>query len=152
MLFKEENNILGKARVCRILKKEMGLVICCGCSVAHLLSCVWLCDPMDCSPPGFTVLHYLPEIAQTHVHWVDDAIETSHPLSPPSLPAFSLSKHLVLFQSQLFASGSQSSGVSAPMNILGWFPLGLTGLISLLSKGLSRVLSSTTVWKHQPIF
>ena len=51
-----------------------------------------------------------------------------------------------------FASGGQSIGALAsvlPMNIQGWFPLGLTGLISLLSKGLSRVFSSTTVWKHQ---
>ena len=56
--------------------------------------------------------------------------------------------------SQLFASDSQSIGTSAsasvfPMNIQGWFPLGLTGFISLLSKGLLRVFSSTTVWKHQ---
>ena len=56
--------------------------------------------------------------------------------------------------SQLFASGDQSIGASAlasvlPMNIQGWFPLGLTGLISLQSKGLSRVFSSTTIWKHQ---
>ena len=55
--------------------------------------------------------------------------------------------------SQLFASGGQSVGVAAsasvlPMNIQGWVPLGLTGLISLLSKGLSRVFSSTTIWKH----
>ena len=54
--------------------------------------------------------------------------------------------------SQLFTSGGQSIGASAsvlPMNIQGWFPLGLTGLISLLSKGLSRIFSSTTIWKHQ---
>ena len=56
--------------------------------------------------------------------------------------------------SQLFASGGQSIGASAsapvlPVNIQGWFPLGLTALISLLSKGLSRVFSNTTVWKHQ---
>ena len=56
--------------------------------------------------------------------------------------------------SWLFASGGQSTGASAsasvlPMNIQDWFPLGLTGLISLLSKGLSRVFSSTTIWKHQ---
>ena len=51
--------------------------------IVHLLSRVWLCDPMDCSMPGFPVLHYLPEFAQTHVHWADDAIQPSHPLSPP---------------------------------------------------------------------
>ena len=48
-----------------------------------LFSCVWLCDPMNCSTPGFPVLHYLPELAQTHVHWVSDAIQPPHPLSSP---------------------------------------------------------------------
>ena len=82
-----------------------------------------------------------------------------------SIESVILSNHLILFQSLLllpsvfpskkaFASGSQSIGASAlapvlPMNIQGWFSLGLTGLISLLSKELSRVFSSTTVWKHQ---
>ena len=50
-------------------------------------------DPMDCSTPGFPVHHQLPEFAQTHVHWVSDAIQPSHPLSSPSPPAFSLSQH-----------------------------------------------------------
>ena len=54
------------------------------------LSHVQLCDPMDCSTPGFPVLHHLLELAQTHVHWVGDAIQPSHPLSSPSLPAFNL--------------------------------------------------------------
>ena len=57
-----------------------------------------LCDLMDCSTPGFPVLHYLLEFAQTHAHWVGDAIQTSHPLSPPSPPAFNLSQHQGLFQ------------------------------------------------------
>ena len=52
---------------------------------------------MACGMPGFPVLHYLPEFAQTHVHWVGDAIQPSHPLSSPS-PAFSLSRHQILFQ------------------------------------------------------
>ena len=51
------------------------------CSVAK--SCQTLCDPMECSMPGFPVLHYLPEFAQTHVHWVSDAIQLSRPLSSP---------------------------------------------------------------------
>ena len=63
----------------------------------HSLSCVWLCNPMDCSTPCFPVLHYLPEFAQTHVRWVGDAIQPSHPLSSPSL-ALSLSQHQGLFQ------------------------------------------------------
>ena len=53
---------------------------------------------MDCSTPGSSVFHYLLDFAQTHVHWVGDAIQPSHPLSPPSPPAFSLSQHQGLFQ------------------------------------------------------
>ena len=122
------------------------------CSVAE--SCPNLCNPMDCSTPGFPVHYQLPKLAQTHVHWVSDAIQPFHPLSSPSSPAFNLSPALGSFlMSRLFESGGQSIGASAsasvlPMNIQGWFPLGLTGLISLLSKGLSRVFSNTAVWKH----
>ena len=61
-------------------------------------SCQTLCDPMDCSTPGFSVHHQLPELAQTHVHRVSDAIQSSHPLSSLSPPAFSLSQHQGLFQ------------------------------------------------------
>ena len=53
---------------------------------------------MNCSTPGFPVLHHLPEFAQTHVHWVDDAIQLSHPLSSPSPPAFNLSQHQGFFR------------------------------------------------------
>ena len=79
---------------------------------------------------------------------------TSLSLLPPSPPALNLSQHQGLFQWVSSASGGQSIGASVsapvlPMNIQGWFPLGLTGLISLLSKGPSRVFSSTTIWKHQ---
>ena len=61
-------------------------------------SCSTLCDPMDCSTPGFPVHHQLPEFTQTHVHWNSDAIQPSHPLSSPSPPAFNLSQHQGLFQ------------------------------------------------------
>ena len=57
-----------------------------------------LCNPMDCSTPGFPVLYHLPELAQTHVHWVDDVIQPSHTLMPASAPAFNPSQHLGLFQ------------------------------------------------------
>ena len=67
---------------------------CCG-SVTQ--SCLTLCDPMDCSTPGFPVLYHLPEFAQTHVYWVSDAIQPSHPLLPPSPPALNLSQHQSLF-------------------------------------------------------
>ena len=61
-------------------------------------SCPTLYNPMDCSTPGFPVLHHLPEFAQTHVHRVSDAMQPSHPLPFPSLPAFNLSQHQGLFQ------------------------------------------------------
>ena len=119
-------------------------------------SCSTLCDPMDCNMPGLPVHHQLPEFTQTHVHWVGDAIQPSHPLSSLCPPAFNPSQHQGLFQwvSQFFASGGQSIGVSAsasvlPGNTQDWSPLGWAGWISLQSKGLSRVFSNTTVQKHQ---
>ena len=126
---------------------------CCCCSDPQ--SCLTLCDPKDCSKPGFPILYHLPKLAQTHVHWVSDAIQPFHPLSSPSSPAFNLSPALGSFlMSRLFPSGGQSIGPSAlasvfPMNIQDWFPLEFTGLISLQAKGLSRVFSNTTVQKHQ---
>ena len=118
-------------------------------------SCPTLCDLMNHSTPGLPVHHQLPESTQTHVHWVSDAIQPSHPLSSSS-PAFNLSQHhgLFIWKDQLFASGGQSIAVSAstsvfPMNTQDWSPLGWTGWISLQSKGLSRVFSNTTVQKHQ---
>ena len=118
-------------------------------------SCPILCDPMNCSTPGLPVHHQLPEFTQTHVHWVGDAIQPSHPLLSLSPPALNLSQASGSFQmSQLFTSGGQSIGVSAstsvlPMNTQDWSLLGWIGWISLQSKGLSRVLSNTTVQKHQ---
>ena len=114
------------------------------CSVTQL--CLTLCHPMACSTPGSPVLHHLPEFAQTCVHWVGDAIQPSHPLSspsPPCLQSFPASGSFPM--SQFFSSGGQIIGASAtpsvlPMNIQGLFPLGLTGLISLQSKGLSSLL------------
>ena len=60
--------------------------------------CLTLCDSIDCSIPGFSVLHYLSEFAQIHVQWVADAIQPSHPLSPSSSPALNLSQHQGIFQ------------------------------------------------------
>ena len=112
---------------------------------------------------GFPVFHCLPEFVQTHVHWVSDAFQSSHPLSPPSSPALNLSQHQGLFQwvgssHQVAKSIKTSASASVlPVNIQGWFPLGLTGCISLQSKGHSGVFSSTTIRKHglfrtQPFF
>ena len=66
------------------------------CSVTK--SCLTLCDPTNCSMPGFRVLHYLPEFALTHVHWVSDAILPPHPLSSLSPLSLNLSQHQGLFQ------------------------------------------------------
>ena len=66
--------------------------------VQSLKLCLTLCNPMDCSTPGFPVLHYFLEFTQTYVHSIGDAIQPSHPLSSPSPPAFSLSQHQDLFQ------------------------------------------------------
>ena len=60
-------------------------------------SCPTLCDPMDCRMPGFPVHHQLLEPTQTHVHWVSDAIQLSHPLKSPFPPTFNLSQHQGLF-------------------------------------------------------
>ena len=114
-------------------------------------------QPYEPSTPGFPVLHYLPELAQTHVHWVSDAIQPSHPLSSPSPPALNLSQHQGLFQRVNFAWGGQSTGVSAstsvpPMSTQDWSPLGWTGWISLQCKGLSSLLqhhsSKASIFRH----
>ena len=109
------------------------LPCCCCFSVAK--SCPNLCDPMNSSTPDFPVLHYIPEFGKTHVHQVSDAIQPYNPLSLPSLLAFSLSQHQGLFQwvssHQMAKYWSFSFSTILPMYIQGWFPLGLTGLISL---------------------
>ena len=125
-------------------------------------SCPALCDPMDCSTPGFPIHHQLPELAQTHVHWVSDAIQPSHPLLSSSPPDFNLSQHESFPMSRLFTSGGKKKNKKQVARVLelhlqhqpfqwiftGWFSLGLTGLI-LQSKGPSSVFSNTTVRKHQ---
>ena len=108
----------------------------------------------DCMP-GSSVLDCLPEIAQIHVSWVSDTVWTissSVALLSCCLQSFPASGSFPV--SQLFISGGQSivastSATVLPMNIQGWFPLVLTSLISLQSKGLSRVFCSTAIWKHQ---
>ena len=99
---------------------------------------------MDCSKPGFPVNH----LAQTQVHRVSDAIQPPHPLSSPSAPTFNLSQHQGLFQ--WVGSSHQVTKaleLQLPVNVQGWFPLGLTGLISLQSKGLSQESSPTPQFK-----
>ena len=101
---------------------------------------------MGWGTPVFPVLHHLPELAQTHIHWISDAIQPSCLLSSPS-PAFNLSQKQGLFQwvcsSPHVAKILELHSASVlPMNIQGWFRIGLTGLISLLSKSLLQHHSS----------
>ena len=124
-----------------------------------LFSCSVLSDslwPHGQEHAKLSCLHHLLELAQTHVHQVDDVIKPSHTLSSPSisscLQSFPATGSFPV--SWLFTSSGQSIAVSAStsvlmMNIQDWSPLGLTDLISLQSKGLSRVFSNTTVQKHQ---
>ena len=95
--------------------------------IVQSLSHVWLCDPMDCSMPGFPVLHRLPEFAQTHVHWVDDAIQPSHLLLSPSPPVFNLSQWGSFPMSWLFVSfiymSSQLRSPQLHLKYVNWFSL-----------------------------
>ena len=106
----------------------------CSLTIIELSSCYsvaqshpTLCNFMDCSMSGFPVLHCLLEFAQTHIHWVGDAIQTPYPLLSPFPSASKLSQYQGLFlMSGLFLSGGQSFGASASawvfqMNIQGWF-------------------------------
>ena len=114
--------------------------------------CPTLCDPMNCITPGFPVHHQLLELAQTcpSSQWCHPTISSSVVPFSSRLQSFPASGSFPM--SQFFTSSGESIGASAsvlPMNIQDWFPLGLTGSISLQSKGLSRVFSNTTVQKHQ---
>ena len=123
------------------------------CSIAK--SCPTLCDLMDWSTPGFPVFHHLSELLK--LKSTESMMPSNHLiLCRPYLLLPSTFPSIMVFsnESALRQRCSQSIGASAsasilPMNIQDWFPLGLTGLISLLSKGLSRVFSSTIVWRHQ---
>ena len=128
-------------------------ISCCCCSAAK--SCLMLCNPMNYSMPGFPVLHYLPELAQTQCplsRWCHPTITFSVSPFSSCLQSFSGLKSFPMIW--LFASGGQSIGASTsasvlPMSIQGWFPLGLIGLIFFLSKELSRVFFSTTIQKYK---
>ena len=117
-------------------------------------SCPTLFDPMNRSTPSLPVHHQPLEFTQTHIHRVSDAIQPSHPLSSPSLPAPNPSRYQSFPMSQHFTWGGQSTGVSAsasfpPKKSQGWSPWEWAGWISLQSKGLSRVFSNTTGQKYQ---
>ena len=115
-------------------------------SSVQLFSRVWLfMAPWIAAHQASLVHHQLPESTQTHVHWVDDAIQPPHPLSPSSPLALNLSQHQGLFQwvnslHQLAKStGASASATVLSMNIQDWFTLGWTGWISLQLKGIASV-------------
>ena len=116
-------------------------------------SCLTFYDLMDCSTPGFPVHHQFPELAQTHVHWVGDAIQPSHPQLFPS-PAFNFSQHQRLFQwvtslHQLAKVLEFQLQHQSFQWIFGTDSFRMVWLDLLEVKGLSRVFSNTIVQKHQ---
>ena len=123
------------------------------CSVTKL--CLILCDPMDCSMPAFPVHHQLPELIQTHIHQVGDAIQPPNPLSSPSPPAFDFFFSIRVFSKESVPHirwpmySSFSFSISPYNEYSGLISFRMDWLISLRSKGLSRVFSNTTVQKHQ---
>ena len=117
----------------------------CCCLVAQ--SCPTLCNPMDCSSPGFPVHHQLSELAQTHVHRVGDAVQPTHPLPSPSPPAFNLSQHQDLFQ---WVSSSHQVAKDWRFNFSISPSNEYLGLISFKIDWLDlQVFSNTTVQKRQ---
>ena len=116
--------------------------------------CQTLCDPMDCSTPGFPAHHQLLEFAQTQVHWVvmpSNHLILCRPilLLPSILPSIRVFPKESVLHIRWPKYWSFNSASVLPMNIQDRFPLGWTGWISLQSKRLSRVLSNTTVQMHQ---
>ena len=106
--------------------------------------------PMDCSIPGSPV-HYLLEFAQIHVHWVSDAIQPSHPLLSPSHLALNPNIRVFSKESALHIRWPKywSFSISPSKEYSGLISFRIDCLISLQSRGLSRVFSYTTVQKHQ---
>ena len=128
---------------------------CCCCSVAQLCPTLW--DPVDFSMPGFPVLHHLWSLFKSCPlsRWCHPTISSSVIAFSSRLQSFPASvSFLMIHLFSLEVSSGQSIGASAsasvlPMNIQDWFPFRLAGLISLLSKGLSRVFSNTIAQKHR---
>ena len=124
--------------------------------VVQLLSCFWLCNPINCSMPGFPVLHHLLEFALTHVHWVGDTIQPFHPLSSPSPPALSFPSIRVFSnESALYIRWpkywSFSFSISTSIEYSGlisfridWF--GLQGTLKVLLRHRNRKASTLQRW------
>ena len=127
--------------------------------VVQLLSDVWLlisdCNPMDCRIPGFPVLHYMSR-SLLKLMSLESVMPSNHlilcrplPLLPSIFPSIRVSPSESTLHMKWSKCEASASASVLLMNIQGWFPLELTGLISLQSNGFSRVFSRTTIWKHQ---
>ena len=116
----------------------------------HAQLCLTLCDPMDCSMLGFPTPGACSNSFPSR-WWCHPTISSSYPLLlPPSVfPSIRVFSNESVLHIRFPNFGASASASVLPMNIQDWFPLGLTGLIALQSKGLSRVFSSTTVQKHK---
>ena len=114
--------------------------------IVRLLSHVWLCDLMDCGTPGFPLLHHLPELAQTLVHWVGDAIQPSHPLSSPSSPApIFPSIRVFSSESALHIRWSVSFNINPPNEHSGLISFRMDWLDLLAVQWTLKVFPNTTV-------
>ena len=108
-------------------------------------SCPTLCDPMDCGKPGLPGHHQLPEVTQTHVHWVSDDIQPSQPLLSHSPPTFNLSQHHIRWPKYW----SFNFSISLSNKYSGFISFRMYCLDLLAVQGTLKSLSNTTVQKHQ---
>ena len=124
-------------------------------SSVHLLLCLALCEPINCSTPGCPVHHQSLELTHTHVHWVGDAIQPSHPLSSPensrlqSFPASGFFSNESVLCIRWPKYWNFSFNISPSNGYSGLISFRMDSWISLQSRGLSRILFNTTVQKHQ---
>ena len=147
-MFKARKKLSFQNKIEKLSVRNVLVFFC--CSVAKL--CPTLCDPLDCSMPGFPILHHLPEFLQTHVSRVNDTVQPSHPLLSPFPLAFSLFQHQGLFQ-WVSSSHQVAKVLELPHQSFRWI-FRVDFLYNWLvgspcSPRDSQVFSSTTVQKHQ---
>ena len=136
------------------------MVVCYDALGVQLLRHVWLFASMNCSTPGFPIFHHPPELAQTHVHWVSDAIQPLHPLSSPSPLAFNLSQHQGLFNESVLCirwPKYWSFSLSASNEYSGLISFRMDWLVLLAVQGTLKSLlqhhsSKASILRHSAFF